>query len=124
MQGQQPVDIAKRAMQAAKLQGFDVLILDTAGRTTLPQWAIRSGHGISPAADSATGPAVSTAFPMGWYLQDYDYLGDRGYTQGTDFDLDECNGRTGVTPEFPKGTYHYYATDTYPYLQRCVKGRL
>jgi signal recognition particle subunit SRP54 len=30
--GQQPVDIAKRAMQAAKLQGFDVLILDTAGR--------------------------------------------------------------------------------------------
>jgi signal recognition particle subunit SRP54 len=30
--GQQPVDIAKRAMQAAKLQGFDVLMLDTAGR--------------------------------------------------------------------------------------------
>ena len=30
--GQQPVDIAKRAIQAAKLQGFDVLMLDTAGR--------------------------------------------------------------------------------------------
>lgn len=30
--GQQPVDIAKRAMQAAKLQGMDVLLLDTAGR--------------------------------------------------------------------------------------------
>jgi signal recognition particle subunit SRP54 len=30
--GQQPVEIAKRAMNAAKLQGFDVLILDTAGR--------------------------------------------------------------------------------------------
>jgi signal recognition particle subunit SRP54 len=30
--GQQPVDIARRALQAAKLQGFDVLILDTAGR--------------------------------------------------------------------------------------------
>lgn len=30
--GQQPVDIAKRAMQAAKLQGHDVLLLDTAGR--------------------------------------------------------------------------------------------
>lgn len=30
--GQQPVDIAKRALQAAKLQGFDVLLLDTAGR--------------------------------------------------------------------------------------------
>ncbi|NJR79439.1 signal recognition particle protein [Sphingomonas corticis] len=30
--GQQPVDIARRAVQAAKLQGFDVLMLDTAGR--------------------------------------------------------------------------------------------
>jgi len=30
--GQQPVDIARRARTAAKLQGFDVLILDTAGR--------------------------------------------------------------------------------------------
>ncbi len=32
MEGQLPVDIARRAIQAAKLQGFDVLILDTAGR--------------------------------------------------------------------------------------------
>ncbi len=30
--GQMPVDIAKRAMQSAKLQGFDVVMLDTAGR--------------------------------------------------------------------------------------------
>lgn len=30
--GQQPVDIARRAMDAAKLQGFDVVMLDTAGR--------------------------------------------------------------------------------------------
>ncbi len=30
--GQQPVDIARRALQAARLQGFDVLLLDTAGR--------------------------------------------------------------------------------------------
>ena len=30
--GQLPVDIAKRALQAARLQGFDVLMLDTAGR--------------------------------------------------------------------------------------------
>jgi hypothetical protein len=27
-----------------------------------------------------------------------------------------------VTPEFPGGIYHYFATDTYPYLQRCMKG--
>jgi signal recognition particle subunit SRP54 len=30
--GQQPVEIAKRALNAAKLQGYDVVLLDTAGR--------------------------------------------------------------------------------------------
>ena len=30
--GQQPVDIAKRAIQSAKLQGYDLVLLDTAGR--------------------------------------------------------------------------------------------
>ncbi len=30
--GQQPADIAKRAIQAAKLQAYDVVLLDTAGR--------------------------------------------------------------------------------------------
>jgi len=35
--GQQPVDIGRRAMQAAKLQGFDVLMLDTAGRLHVDQ---------------------------------------------------------------------------------------
>ena len=53
----------------------------------------------------------------GTFVQDWEYAAGTG-------DLDECNGRTGVTPEFPKGIYHYYATDTYPYLQRCVKGQL
>jgi signal recognition particle subunit SRP54 len=30
--GQQPVEIARRALQSAKLQGYDVVLLDTAGR--------------------------------------------------------------------------------------------
>jgi len=54
---------------------------------------------------------------MGTFLQDFEYVAGLG-------DLDECNGRTGVTPEFPKGIYHYFATETFPYLQRCVKGSL
>ena len=32
MPGQQPVDIARRALQSAKLQAYDVVLLDTAGR--------------------------------------------------------------------------------------------
>ncbi|MDB5712118.1 MAG: signal recognition particle protein [Sphingomonas bacterium] len=35
--GQQPVDIARRALNAAKLQGYDVLMLDTAGRLHVDQ---------------------------------------------------------------------------------------
>lgn len=37
VEGQQPVDIARRALNAAKLQGFDVLLLDTAGRLHVDQ---------------------------------------------------------------------------------------
>ena len=35
--GQMPLDIAKRAMQAARLQGVDVVLLDTAGRMHVEQ---------------------------------------------------------------------------------------
>jgi len=37
IEGQMPVDIANRAMNAAKLQGFDVVMLDTAGRLHVDQ---------------------------------------------------------------------------------------
>ena len=63
---------------------------------------------------SATRPATTVA-PLGTFAQDWEYVAGLG-------DLDECNGRTGVTPEFPLGIYHYFATDSYPFLQRCVKG--
>lgn len=59
-------------------------------------------------------PDVSIV-PMGAFTQDWEYVAGLG-------DLDECNGRFAVTPEFPEGIYHYYATDGYPYVQRCVKG--
>lgn len=68
------------------------------------------------AVPDANRPAT-TDFPMGTFTQDYEYVVGSG-------DLDECNGRTGVTPEFPNGIYHYYATGTYPYLQRCLMGKL
>jgi signal recognition particle subunit SRP54 len=69
--GQSAVDIAKRAMSAAKLGGYDILILDTAGRTTLDESMMNEAAEIariaSPAetllvADSLTGQdAVRTA---------------------------------------------------------------
>ncbi|NGN41939.1 signal recognition particle protein [Mesorhizobium sp. CGMCC 1.15528] len=62
--GQTPVDIAKRAVQAARLGGHDVVILDTAGRTHIdePLMAemadikrVSSPHEILLVADSLTG---------------------------------------------------------------------
>ncbi|HEX4086118.1 MAG TPA: YHYH protein [Chthoniobacteraceae bacterium] len=85
--------------------GVDDIV--TAGRT-LPEWAIRNG------STESAGPAVSTTYPLGRYIEDWAYLGDliksgtTPYQLGTDFDLDEYNVRYCVTPEFPNGTYAYF----------------
>lgn len=50
--GQQPIDIAARAMQAARLGGFDVVMLDTAGRLHVDEQLMNE---ISAVRDS-TGP--------------------------------------------------------------------
>ncbi len=87
-------------------------------RATIPAWAVRVFGGVS---SNQSGPAVSTSYPLGRYMEDNAYLGDLGKTQGVDFDLDEYNGRYCVTPEFPGGTYAYFVsiaadgTPVYPY---------
>ena len=48
--GQQPVEITRRALQAAKLQGFDVLMLDTAGRTSIDQALMDEMRGVADVA--------------------------------------------------------------------------
>lgn len=37
-------------------------------------------------------------------------------------DLDECNGRFGVTPEFPEGTYYYCISAKFPFVARLWHG--
>ena len=51
--GQQPVDIARRAMEAAKLQNFDVLMLDTAGRLHVDQALMDEMKAVASTADPA-----------------------------------------------------------------------
>ncbi|MEC7647561.1 MAG: signal recognition particle protein [Pseudomonadota bacterium] len=67
--GQQPVDIAKRAMQASRLGGYDVVILDTAGRLHVDEMlmdevaAVRSvsePHEVLLVADAMTGQDAVT----------------------------------------------------------------
>jgi hypothetical protein len=51
------------------------------------------------------GPNVSAGFPIGHYKEDYEFIS----SNDTDV-LDEHNGRFCVTPEYPNGTYAYFAT--------------
>ena len=120
-------------------EGFISLQGGSSSTMTLIGWAadgfpIYARYGYSDANDADSALKVVTGsyelvteanssrpstdiYSLGTFAQDWEYVEGSG-------DLDECNGRVGVTPEFPDGIYHYYATDTYPYFQRCVKGEV
>ncbi|HEY4364165.1 MAG TPA: YHYH protein [Bryobacteraceae bacterium] len=61
------------------------------------------------------GPAVSAEFPVGTFVEDYEFVDGAG-------DLDRYNGRFARTPECPQGTYAYFMTTdaegrlAFPYL--------
>lgn len=63
-------------------------------------------------SDRSGGPGGK---PDGKFTADYEYVTSSG-------DLDECNGRFGVTPEYPQGIYHYYITEEFPQLARLWRG--
>jgi hypothetical protein len=48
---------------------------------------------------------------------------DWEYRRGTG-DLDAANGRFQVTPEFPRGTYCYILTSTFPVIPRAFRGAI
>ena len=51
----------------------------------------------------------------GTFVRDYEYVPGSG-------DLDECNGRFTVTPEYPEGTYAYFMTEAWPVVPRNFRG--
>ncbi|MFN5324923.1 MAG: YHYH protein [Bacteroidota bacterium] len=65
----------------------------------------------------AAGPNVSATYPLGYFREDYEFIA--GSTPDV---LDVHNGRFCVTPEYPNGTYAYFATvdanwnSAYPYV--------
>ena len=66
---------------------------------------IRPGDGISAPCDEYNGV----------YVNDYEYINELGT-------LDEANGREGVTPEYPNGTYYYIITEEFPGIPRYFRG--
>lgn len=72
------------------------------------------------AAGYGSRPSASIA-PYGSFEQDWVF--DATSTSSSKGHLDACNGRYGVTPESPTiSVYHYFITDAYPYVPRCVFG--
>lgn len=65
----------------------------------------RPGDGVTAPCDAYNGI----------YSNDYEYVNGSGT-------LDEANGRTGITPEFPSGTYYYVITDEFPSIPRYFRG--
>ncbi|WP_411845609.1 YHYH protein [Roseibacillus persicicus] len=51
----------------------------------------------------------------GAFTDDYEYVEGSG-------NLDECNGRFTVTPDFPEGTYAYFITNKWPVILRNYRG--
>lgn len=73
-----------------------------------PSYQLKPGN--RPAEPDGPGGKYDGAFTA-----DYEYVAGSG-------DLDECNGRTGVTPEFPEGTYYYCLTPDFPFAPRLWRG--
>ena len=66
---------------------------------------------------SDLGPDVNATYFLGYFREDYEFVSQTG----EDY-LDEHNGRFCITPEYPDGTYAYFATvdenwnSAYPYV--------
>jgi hypothetical protein len=82
-----------------------------ARNATSPLKKMKSSYRVkSGARPSGPGGAYTGAF-----VQDWAYAAGSG-------DLDECNGRFGVTPEFAAGIYHYVLTEDWPFIPRMYRG--
>ncbi|TWU30034.1 YHYH protein [Bythopirellula polymerisocia] len=57
--------------------------------------------------------------PDGKY--DGTFVADYVFEEGLG-DLDECNGRVCITPEYPEGTYAYFLTEDWPVIPRNYRG--
>lgn len=79
-----------------------------------PLKMVRSGYRIKngdrPGGESGPGGAYDGSF-----ASDYEFV--KGNSE-----LDEYNGRTGVTPEYPEGTFYYVLTDNWPFIPRKFRG--
>lgn len=76
--------------------------------------AYTSGYELKTEERGGDGSSAPDGCPDGYYFQDYEYVSGVS-------DLDECNGRTGKTPE-SASEYYYVITDNFPSVPLCFSG--
>jgi hypothetical protein len=73
---------------------------------------------VTPAVPPGADPVEAV---LGAYIEDFEFIEGSGH-------LDVFNGRFGITPEYPEGTYAYFATvdashnPAYPYFFTAYRG--
>lgn len=77
-----------------------------------PSYRLKRGRRPGGAAGDRSAPG---GVYDGAFVNDYEYVEGLG-------DLDECNGRFCVTPEYPQGTYAYFLTHHWPSIPRLLRG--
>lgn len=88
--------------------------------TQLPpnQYGPDVGALVTPAIPPGADPVEAV---LGAYIEDFEFIDGSGH-------LDAFNGRFGITPEYPAGTYAYFATvdashnPAYPYFFTAYRG--
>jgi len=81
----------------------------------LANYSVRTNY--PDGTDVDDGPPVDATYFLGYFREDYQWT-----SQPAEDYLDEHNGRFSITPEFPNGTYCYFATvdenwnSAYPYV--------
>src|SRR5665213_158537 len=70
---------------------------------TGPIKRMKSSYLVSTDTTRVNGPNLSTTYPAGCFIEDYNYVSGSG-------DLDQRNGRFCVTPDYPNGIYAYFVT--------------
>jgi hypothetical protein len=93
--------------------GNDVAFLDSCNGHPTPTGAYHY-HGLPTCVTATVDTDGGPSHLLGIAFDGYPIYGDRALdgTKLTAADLDECNGITSATPEFPEGIYHYVLLDT------------
>jgi uncharacterized protein (TIGR03437 family) len=107
---------AQNASSAVRRMRSSFRLRAMTDRSSLPTWALAFHTNVAQQlSGNQIGPAISDAYPLGRYIEDFEYVAGLG-------DLDVHNGRFAITPEFPQGTYAYFITideagnSAFPYI--------